>query len=427
MVYSLRVFVEQPANGEKLLPRLFMPGDRVTGKVVLTLTEDENIDNIFIDFKGKCRTKIVTGSGQNRNAHRYERVFFHKQQTLFKGPFKMRADTYEYPFAFQFPDKFNYTNGEFTDQNWAWTYSTNGPKPLPPTCLGPDLSSGGCEIYYHLTARVPRSFADWEHKQVLNFSPPRTVPDPAPLPKKASEYNGSTYHRHYRLTDEGTCRTLTTRESMKETFRHNAATSTVNFTLNATAPTTIVIGRTYNIDLMLTSPDEATGNIMPPFTLKTWLLILKTRTAIRVPGVFSDYQKLLEDHISISSGTLNSPTPLNKMRRIANLFPKDKIYAPPTFECMAIKRNYDLELKLNVECLGETSEFKIKWRNVMLFAAKMEDGVEEAIKAIESGTAQLGIEPQGALPPYDGGSASVEPQVEEQLPSYGHAVKGSAS
>ena len=422
MVYNLRVVVEQRA-GDKKSPQLFIPGDMVAGKVVLKLDEDENVEYVVIDFKGKCRNTIVTGTGQNRRTHKYERVFFAQQRVLFKGPFKMRADTYEYPFAFRFPEKLDWTNGDFKDSMWAQTYSTNGPKPLPPTCstLG---YNGDCEIYYHLTARVPRTFADWEDKYNLNFSPTRAILDPPPLPKMANEYNGSKYHRNYRLTNEGTCRTLTTREAMKEAFRHNAATSTVNFTFNATAPTVIVIGHTYPIDLTITSPDEATGNIMPPFTVKTWQLILKTATDIRVPGMLMDRDKLMETNITISQGTLNVLTPLNKPLRIANLFPKDKVYAPPSFETMAVKRWYDLELKVDVECLGETSSFKVKWRHVLLLPAKMEEVVEQAIKAIENGTAQLGIQQQGGLPAYDGPSTSVEPQVEEQLPSYGHALKG---
>jgi hypothetical protein len=214
---------------------------------------------------------------------------------------------------------------------------------------------------------------------------------------------------------------------LKETFKHNAATNTVNFTLNAVAPIAIVIGRPYTMDLTLASPDEATGNIMPDFKLKAWALILKSRTNIRVPGLFSDHQQLLEDHIEINHGTLNIPILLNKSLRITGMFPKDRIYAPPTFDAWAVRRNYGLELKIDVECLGETSSFKVKWPHVFLYPAKMEGGVEEAIKAIESGTAQLGIEQQGGLPAYEGGSGSVVPQVEEQLPSYGHAMKGQAA
>lgn len=443
MAYSLKVFVEQRPDGQNLQPRLFIPGDRVSGKVVLKLTGDENIENIFIDLKGKCKTKIVTGTGQTRRVHRYELEFFTDRRLLFKGPFKMRADTYEYPFAFQLPQNFNYRAGtQFSDQNWSREYSMEGPKPLPPTCLGPYQSRGECDIYYHLTARIPKTFSDWEDKFDLNFCPPRTVPDPDPLLKKVNEYNGSRYNRHYRLTDEGTCRTLTTRESMKEAFKRNAATSTVNFTLNAVAPTAIVIGRPYTIELTLASPDEATGNIMPDFKLKTWNLILKTRTHIRVPGLFSDHQKLLETHLNINNGILNIPIPLNEPLRINGMFPKDKVYAPPTFQSWAVKRWYGLELKIDVECLGETSAFKIKWPSVVLFPANVENGVEEAIKAIESGTAQLGLEQQGGLPGYEAGSTSaaaqqeglpdygegsssaVQPRVEEDLPSYGHAVKG---
>jgi Arrestin (or S-antigen), N-terminal domain len=190
MVYNLRIHVDPQVQGTQTQPRLFIPGDRVSGKVVLTQQEDEKIENIFIELKGKWKTKIVHHGGQNNTqTHRYELDFYTERQTLFKGPFKMRASSYEYLFAFQIPEKFNYVAGEFSDGNFAPEYSFMGPKPLPPTCMGPYDRNGECEIYYHLTARIPKTFSDWEDKYVLNFSPPRTQPDLVPLLKEANEYN----------------------------------------------------------------------------------------------------------------------------------------------------------------------------------------------------------------------------------------------
>jgi hypothetical protein len=93
------------------------------------------------------------------------------------------------------------------------------------------------------------------------------------------------------------------------------------------------------------------------------------------------------------------------MIRVGGMFPKDRYFAPPSFESWAVKRGYGLELKVTVGCLGEKSEFKVKWINVVLFAARMEDGLEEAIGEIERG-----------LPGY-----------EEELPSYGHVINGGAA
>jgi hypothetical protein len=78
MVCNLGLLVEPRTDGETLSPRLFIPGDEVKGEVVLILTEDENIDTILIDLKGKCKTKIVIGGDRNKQTHRVRTTGFLK-------------------------------------------------------------------------------------------------------------------------------------------------------------------------------------------------------------------------------------------------------------------------------------------------------------------------------------------------------------
>jgi hypothetical protein len=89
--------------------------------------------------------------------------------------------------------------------------------------------SGACEVHYHLMAKIPRRFMDWEDKIMLNFSPWRTEDDVPELRKDAKQYDG--YHRHYRLSEDGVPRPLTKSEAFKEGFKRKAETKTVNFSL----------------------------------------------------------------------------------------------------------------------------------------------------------------------------------------------------
>jgi hypothetical protein len=81
-------------------------------------------------------------------------------------------------------------------------------------------------------------------------------------------------------------------------------------------------------------------------------------------------------------------------------------------------RHYRRTDEGTVSCLGEDSKFEIHWRNVRLFPAIMVPGIEEAIRAIEGETRNLGIEDQSNLPSY-GEHAQMERDEEaEVLPRY---------
>jgi hypothetical protein len=73
-------------------------GDKVSGKVLFNLMKDENFDQVFVEFYGKCKTKMR--SRESKDYRHYELIVFKQHELLFKGPYKVRASTYEYPFTF---------------------------------------------------------------------------------------------------------------------------------------------------------------------------------------------------------------------------------------------------------------------------------------------------------------------------------------
>jgi hypothetical protein len=422
---SLRIFLEGPSDGAKPQPRLFIPGDIVAGKVVLTLQEATNIASISIELKGCCGTQVSRYdiSLKETQTTFYSNQFLTLKETLFTGPFKMRASTYEYPFSFRLPETFDHKCGFFNNKPFAPEYRLPGPKPMPPTCKVPHRGDSHCGISYHLTARIPRTFSNWDDIKFLTFSPVRTEPDPAPIPQNADKSSASPCRCHYRITDEGTYRKLTMGESMKEAFHHSAATSTVNFTFNATVPTTIVIGNSPAIDMTLICLDSAKGNPLPPFTLKSYALFLKSWTTFRARSRFFDVtdQSILSSEIM--RGTLNIPLPPNETISVNGLFPTDETYTCPTFVHDAVKREYALELKVVVDCLGEESNFKLKSGRVVLLAARM---IGEGNREILMGTGELGMQSEQELPRYEerDESASEVPRVEGHVSDHKDVKKG---
>jgi hypothetical protein len=197
---------------------------------------------------------------------------FKQHELFFKGPYKMRASTYEYPFSFQFPGTFEYIKEFREDAFWPGEH-TQGPRPLPPTCWG-ETFDGGFEISYHITAKIPRRFGDWEDEVQVNFSTCRVELNPALMPKLAVDFNS--LYRRFRLNDQGAPLELRKREALKESFHHSSENDRINFSVHAVAPTAIVFGKPYIVEPKVISPDdEASWSSAPELQLRDYALILK--------------------------------------------------------------------------------------------------------------------------------------------------------
>jgi hypothetical protein len=415
MAYDLKIHLDEPYNRAQYRNHVFGPGDKISGKVVFSPKSDEDVESIYIEFKGKCKTQ----HGRGDDERKYECEMFRLYEKLFKGPYKMRAAVYEYPFSFTFPGKFTYTGCEFRDEGIFRGQAGPGMLELPPSFTDDGSYSGECEVYYDLTAKILRTFMDWENKVYFCFSPWRKEVDVPEESRIMKTYE--THHVHYRLTKEGVPRPLTKTEAFKEGFRHKAETKTVNYSLEAKAPPQIVIGKPYQVEITLKSKDAETLGVTPEFKIKSYELLLKKQTDIRVPGAFVDHYNSLDGHVPLSSSSrLNVVLPVNEATKFKWMFSTRGPFPPPTFTSLAIRRTYGLELKAVVECFGEEEKFKIQWANVKVLPSRMEDGVEEAIRGLEMGTASLNVGegervPEG-LPAYESGH--------EALPRYEKHVDG---
>jgi hypothetical protein len=376
---SLRISLDPPHNGANRHAHPFGPGDIVAGKAVLTLKDDENIEFVMIEFKGKCRMQ----EGQGRDEAIHEIPLFSFQKTLFQGPFKMRADVYEYPFSFTFPASFSYKVSQFRDGGRMWVGKNGGEFPLPPSCEA-DGFAGECQIYYRLTATVPRTFSNWEDKMSLNYVPYRLEFSPNPESKTHTlrEFN----HRNYRLTSNGIPRPLSKTELIKHSLHRSTDTLTINFTISATVPTRIVLGQTYPVLITVISKDEGLEGIEPEFVLKDYTFRLISKTEFRTPGFLTDNYLYADGDFILSSGPLNVEFPVNTPKRLLGMFPQRRPafgFPPPSFASLAVKRSYGLELKVSVVCLGDETSFKVHWNNVEVHASEMETGMVEAMRTLE--------------------------------------------
>jgi hypothetical protein len=202
------------SNNLSICRTLFAPGQRISGKVHLDLDKDEEVPKVLIEFRGRIKSSITTGSGNNRRTRRFEYIMFSFQKILFDGQdFKLRATNYEWPFSFTFPERFTMRNDPF-DHSPRFTV---GDQLLPPSCSDINGSRANGSISYQLLARVPRTFLDWKFETYLRFTPVRreALPHSMHVPKRQTE---TEQKKKFRFDAVGP-RPLTTKESLSDKFR----------------------------------------------------------------------------------------------------------------------------------------------------------------------------------------------------------------
>jgi hypothetical protein len=160
-----------------------------------------------------------------------------------------------------------------------------------------------------------------------------------------------------------------------ESFHHSSENHRINFSVHAIAPTAIIFGKPYIVEVKVVSLDnKASWSSAPELQLKDYALILKDRTHFQIP----DHTAFIESDISLNSGVLNTPLVVNEPVRVQGMVPTigHQSFPPPSFTSVAVKRVYAMKLEGTILCLEEESKFNIYWNDAVVYPARMKDGLE---------------------------------------------------
>ncbi|KAI9855582.1 MAG: hypothetical protein M1813_009721 [Trichoglossum hirsutum] len=176
--------------------------DFITGKIILSLSNDEAISKIVVKLEGESMSRLVAPQLDSTNKRKVEteiHKLLYKTQVVFPseeiqrqktsaGGFTLRPGEYQYPFHFKVPINNNcspvnsvYTNLNFVGPRVELAKNTEKhvKKTLPPTLCG---LAGEAEIRYYVKATVERpQFYKENHRHCVNFKffpiePPRPPP-----------------------------------------------------------------------------------------------------------------------------------------------------------------------------------------------------------------------------------------------------------
>jgi len=388
---EFRVVLDPPSNPEghgniqakQSRSRTYLPGETVTGKVVLVLTKDDEIPCVLIRFRGKL--KVVLPQGKN-NTRKYRYTIFSVEKTLFRGgQYKMRATRYEWPFEFIIPRNYTLKNLE-TEFDPNSRFIVTGTHPLPPSCNEDGGDRQRAVITYKLFAHVPRTYFDWSSSTLLYITPARLDPLPDLRYVVKGKGPGEPWEHHrYRYSEDYTPRTLTKREILSDTFHGKNETQQVEFDVEISAPTTVVVGKSCPISVrVITAPTEM---VVPDFKLIQIEVKITYYTHVRVSGTFGDHSRTLKD-----TSTLCLRAGMSRILEAGewakqDVFPEGETrWSPnvPSFTSMAIERQYEMSIRLKVMCLEKEFRIVRSWPRITFLPMRMEEGVEEAAQMIEN-------------------------------------------
>lgn len=158
--------------------RVYRSGDKVKGKVVLVLEQEEQVKSFKISFIGGSITRTTRPfyvTGESEHAHSSARKEYKERADLFNHeilPIEDSAITtgkHSYPFEFTFPD--------LTEPRHSrWTHGpkySKGPHALPPSFhINTNHPGGKASISYFVLAKlVVRTGRITKARQTLNYQP----------------------------------------------------------------------------------------------------------------------------------------------------------------------------------------------------------------------------------------------------------------
>ncbi|KAF2447609.1 hypothetical protein P171DRAFT_326178, partial [Karstenula rhodostoma CBS 690.94] len=352
---DLRILVDGDA-------RVYRRGDKVTGRVVLGVENEENVAALRISFSGVCTT---TTNRPVYNPHRadatapmqryQERVrLFNFEQDLLSGCL-LASNKESRTFDFKFP--------ELTTPRYSkWQHGPKylkSPHPLPPS-FQTDTSGGQAVITYFLRATLVRggSHRPLETQEILPYHP---TPDNIQLEPQA--YSRVLYAQIWKpLSDSRT----TMDKAMSKLSRHRSASNAgPRIVPTIHHPEMIAPGQNIPLYISLEDVSHAPQCQVSQCTLDSVTVKMSTHTtSICGQSASSPEDIHLKRVTCLSKTNLEKPLPFNTKTKLAHNFRLvDDAECVPSFKTYTVTRRYDLSVAVVLKYEGR--EFTVRFTTLL--------------------------------------------------------------
>jgi hypothetical protein len=342
---SIKIFLDGRPN------RIYFPGEKVSGKVVLTTRVQEEIKYIKVRFLGTSfttMTRVLPGTAEDSEADNTKtwsesKPLFGYDRALVTKPFTLAANQYSWDFEFKFPSE---ADREY--QTAVGRHFTKDPHKLPPSFDSITEGRGGGSVSYTIDVKIARSGinrTDVKVSEILRFQrepiaylPPRILP--RFIPVQASRVKRSTGN------SEPSSPNFVTSLGQKLDWRGPVA----RFSPMIYSPEAISPGQKIPIALSVRPIQRKATDVKIDGLVMTGLQIdLTTHTAIVCGGLLSRPQDTISQSVlCINRQNCNVPIPVDQTRVpiVSDFRLVDNNQALPTFKSYIISRFYVMTIRI---------------------------------------------------------------------------------
>lgn len=337
---ALRVFVDGESD------KTYKKGDKVTGRVVLVVEEEVQVDTLKVVFAGSSITKTTRPLHVNGNTntptgrHEYEekiRLFNRENELAVKttlGPKK-----YMWTFDFAFPD--------LTEQRFKrLTHGVNYPRephPLPPSFqIKTNAPGGAAQIQYFIQARLllAGSKDTQRCKHILRYHPT----PPGYRHREARIASAVLYGQTWKPNKE--------KEPIaNKTFSRRHSSKSPRIVPVLMHPESIAPGQHIPLSLSLKNMRDATNEGQDECTLDSLSVTISTFSSIMCGHTFSQPEDVVSKHVTcIARTNMNKPLRFGESQTLTSNFRLiDDAECVPTFKTYTITRRYALNVSIGIK------------------------------------------------------------------------------
>jgi hypothetical protein len=371
----------------------YTAGDVVSGRVVLTSTEDLTVKTVRISFIGRSKTKLIKREEESQKIRRGDVSFFRYHKLLYSSQYKLKANVYSWPFEFTLPSQADPSLGERIFNNCPPFLGFGMAYPLPPALDCYTGESKG-KVEYKLQAMlIHDNSSTLEHECLLKYMPLRSeaTTNISPLYYFDASYTARTLRL---LPDK---QELKFKEKMHNFFKSDTLPS-ATFVLRTSYPSVTYLNQQLPVKIAIVNLNRSDEVTSEPNIYVTRLAIkikssymfrtgsgLNTKTTgsnerehtlflnndmrMVVPyACENDTSNTSRDEkmqLGVSSGAVVDPSFISstKMEQLdlGSLTPHGRFQTPnlpPTFKTPNIAVNHRLKIKIRLDCAGRPFDFE---------------------------------------------------------------------
>ncbi|KAF2833112.1 hypothetical protein CC86DRAFT_399761 [Ophiobolus disseminans] len=341
---ALRIIVDGDSN------KIYRKGEKVTGRVILVVEEEEQIQNLGVVFAGNCITKTsrpfhVNGSDNSPSRRQHEekiRLFNHEKELVPAST--LAPKKYTWTFEFTFPES---TEPRYKRLIHGANYLRE-PHPLPPTfLLKTNVPGGAAQISYFVQARYTLGSTK-EVKRCRVVLPYHPTPQ-VNVSREAKCTSSVLYGQSWKPEKDESQRSVN--KVFSKVSRRALVNSAPRIIPSIIYPESVAPGQHIPISLVLRNTRDAVNEAQGECTIDSLSITISTYSTTMCGHGVTQPEDIVSKHVTcIARTNMNKTVPFGTTAPLTTNFRLvDDVECVPTFKTYTITRRYTLGISICIK------------------------------------------------------------------------------